>query len=40
VRFRVKVFQKGKDVSFEELSEFAHDGVGWRYVRGAEVRAC
>jgi SEC-C motif-containing protein len=34
VRFRVKVFHKGQDVSFEELSEFAHDGVGWRYLRG------
>lgn len=35
VRFRAGVFQKGRDVSFEELSEFVHDGAGWRYLRGA-----
>jgi SEC-C motif-containing protein len=35
VRFRVKVFHRGEDRSFVELSQFAHDGVGWRYVRGA-----
>lgn len=35
VLFRVKVFERGKDRSFVELSEFAHDGVGWRYARGA-----
>jgi SEC-C motif domain protein len=34
VRFRARVFTKGRDVSFVELSEFAHDGEGWRYLRG------
>jgi SEC-C motif-containing protein len=33
VRFRAGVFHKGRDVSFEELSEFVHDGTGWRYLR-------
>ncbi|HEY1695184.1 MAG TPA: YchJ family metal-binding protein [Polyangiaceae bacterium] len=34
VLFRAGVFQKGRDVSFVELSRFAHDGVGWRYLSG------
>jgi SEC-C motif domain protein len=34
VRFRARVFAKGRDLSFVELSEFAHDGEGWRYLRG------
>ncbi len=41
VLFLARVFEKGKDLSFVELSEFAHDGEGWRYLRGvgAPVRA-
>jgi SEC-C motif-containing protein len=35
VRFRAGVFQKGRDVSFEELSEFVLEGTGWRYLRAA-----
>lgn len=39
VLFAAKVFHKGRDVSFLELSEFAMDGSGteakaWRYLRG------
>ena len=34
VRFRAKIFERGKDRSFTELSEFMHDGVGFRYLRG------
>jgi SEC-C motif-containing protein len=34
VLFAAKVFHKGKDLSFVELSEFLHDGTGWRYLRG------
>lgn len=34
VLFRAGVFEKGKDRSFMELSTFADDGVGWRYVEG------
>ena len=34
VLFAAKVFSKGSDRSFVELSEFAHDGEGWRYLRG------
>jgi SEC-C motif-containing protein len=34
VLFRAAVFEKGKDRSFVELSSFAHDGVGWRYLAG------
>jgi SEC-C motif-containing protein len=34
VLFRVKVFRKGADLSFTELSEFARDEHGWRYVAG------
>jgi SEC-C motif-containing protein len=42
VRFRVKVFHRGKDVSFTELSEFAREGGetgGWRYLRGVHDRS-
>jgi SEC-C motif-containing protein len=35
VLFRVKVFRKGKDLSFTELSEFARDEDGWRYLAGS-----
>jgi SEC-C motif-containing protein len=34
VRFHAQVFEKGKDRSFVERSEFRHDGTGWRYVQG------
>lgn len=34
VLFLANVFEKGRDVSFVELSRFAHDGVGWRYLSG------
>jgi SEC-C motif-containing protein len=39
VLFLASVFQKGRDVSFVELSRFAHDGVGWRYLSGVERAA-
>ena len=34
VLFVARVFERGKDRSFAERSEFRHDGVGWRYWRG------
>ncbi len=34
VLFLAAVFQKGKDRSFVELSTFARDGTGWRYLAG------
>ena len=34
VLFYARVFEKGKDRSFVERSEFQHDGQGWRYLRG------
>ena len=34
VLFLAKVFERGRDFSFVERSEFVHDGVGWRYRRG------
>jgi len=37
VLFRAGVFTRGRDVGFAECSEFAHDGVGWRYLRGVTV---
>ena len=37
VLFRAGVFTRGRDVGFVECSEFAHDGVGWRYLRGVTV---
>jgi SEC-C motif-containing protein len=39
VLFLARVFEKGRDLSFVELSDFAHDGEGWRYLRGAGVPA-
>jgi SEC-C motif-containing protein len=39
VLFVARVFRKGQDMSFVELSEFEHDGVGWRYLRGDAVPA-
>jgi SEC-C motif-containing protein len=35
ILFHARVFSRGKDVSFVELSRFAHDGKGWRYLDGA-----
>lgn len=37
VLFHAKLFHKGRDVSFAECSDFAHDGDGWRYLAGAPV---
>lgn len=34
VLFHAKVFESGKDRSFVELSDFRHDGTGWRYLTG------
>lgn len=34
VLFHVTMRLDGKAASFAELSSFAHDGVGWRYVGG------
>jgi SEC-C motif-containing protein len=34
VLFLAAIFAKGKDCSFVELSTFAHDGTGWRYLFG------
>jgi len=37
VLFHARVFQKGKDASFTELSDFARDGGAWRYKGGRLV---
>lgn len=37
VLFQARVFERGRDFTFVERSEFAHDGTGWRYVRGDTV---
>ena len=34
VLFHARVFQKGRDRSFVECSDFARDDRGWRYLRG------
>jgi SEC-C motif-containing protein len=34
VLFLARVFRQGRDLSFIELSDFRHDGVGWRYLGG------
>jgi SEC-C motif-containing protein len=39
VLFHVTMRVEGKDASFAELSSFAHDGTGWRYVGGV-TRPC
>lgn len=39
VLFYARVFEKGQNRSFVELSDFLHDGVGWRYVRGRQAAA-
>jgi len=40
VLFIARVFQKGHDRSFVELSDFAHDGEGLRYLGGITKRLC
>jgi SEC-C motif domain protein len=37
VLFYAHVKARGRDASFIELSSFAHDGDGWRYLFGAPV---
>jgi SEC-C motif domain protein len=37
VLFCAGIFERGRDCSFVELSDFSHDGVGWRYVSGVLV---
>jgi SEC-C motif-containing protein len=37
VLFFAGVTERGQDGSFVELSDFAHDGEGWRYVSGVLV---
>jgi SEC-C motif domain protein len=39
VLFYVRVFEKGQNRSFVELSDFLHDGTGWRYLRGTQAAA-
>lgn len=39
VLFHARVFEKGQNRSFIELSDFLHDGTGWRYVRGQQIPA-
>jgi len=39
VLFFARVFEKGKNRSFLELSDFLHDGTGWRYLRGQQEPA-
>jgi SEC-C motif domain protein len=34
VLFFARIFDKSQEQSFVELSDFAHDGEGWRYLRG------
>lgn len=34
VLFSAEIYEKGKPRGFTELSEFRHDGQGWRYVGG------
>ncbi len=34
VLFLAKVFHQGRNISFAELSDFLHDGKGFRYVSG------
>jgi SEC-C motif domain protein len=39
VLFHARVFEKGQNRSFIELSEFANDGVGIRYRSGKQMAA-
>jgi len=34
VLFAARVFRRGRDLSFVEVSEFAREGDGWKYLRG------
>ncbi|MFO0626101.1 MAG: YchJ family metal-binding protein [Polyangiales bacterium] len=34
VLFHARIFEKGRERSFTECSDFVQDGVGWRYLRG------
>jgi SEC-C motif-containing protein len=37
VLFAAGLSERGRDLSFVELSDFEHDGVGWRYRSGILV---
>jgi len=37
VLFAAGLVESGRDCSFVELSDFAHDGAGWRYLSGILV---
>ncbi|WP_437677659.1 YchJ family protein [Sorangium sp. So ce131] len=37
VLFLAKIFEEGADRSFVELSDFLHDGEGWRYLHGVAL---
>jgi SEC-C motif domain protein len=39
VLFLARVFEKGQNRSFVELSEFQRDTEGWRYLRGRQLAA-
>ena len=39
VLFVARIAHRGKDASFAELSTFAYDGVGWRYLAGRTLPA-
>ena len=39
VLFYARVFEKGQNRSFVELSDFLHDGTGWRYLQGQQAAA-
>lgn len=39
VLFYARVFEKGQNRSFVELSDFLPDGTGWRYLRGRQAAA-
>ncbi len=39
VLFYARVFEKGQNRSFVELSDFLHDGSGWRYLQGRQAPA-
>ncbi len=39
VLFLARVFEKGRNRTFVERSDFFHDGTGWRYHSGATIPA-
>jgi SEC-C motif-containing protein len=39
VLFLVKAFERGRELSFVELSNFQHDEAGWRYLSGVGAPA-